>query len=89
MIRIAPLFLLAACASAPEPPRVVPSLEPRTVIIREDVSKIFSPILLSRQDVLTEGTQNQVRDHNVIYWCLFKAERPEGFDSTLCRDKKP
>jgi hypothetical protein len=79
-----PLLLVAACITRPAPECVVPNLEPETIIIREDVSHIFQPILLSRRDVLTEGTQNQVRDHNNIYWCLFPDKQPPNFDVAIC-----
>lgn len=43
-----------------------------------------APILLSRQDVLTLGTQAQIENHNNIYFCRFPQKRPAGFDVKLC-----
>lgn len=80
LIIIAAAPALAACQSTP----VVPDLPADSVLTREAVERMFPPILLSRNDTLTVGTQAQVADHNKRVWCEFPDTRPGNFDASVC-----
>lgn len=55
----------------------------------DDVYKrSYRPILLSRADVLTEGTAKQIENDNDVFWCAYPSERPKGFDTKICDPKK-
>jgi hypothetical protein len=54
-------------------------------LITENVPKLaYAPILISRDDVLTRGTQAQIENHNNIYWCQHPDKRPPSFDAAIC-----
>jgi hypothetical protein len=42
------------------------------------------PILISVDDLLTLGTKEQIGDHNNAYWCACDAQRPPGFNASIC-----
>lgn len=74
------IFVFTGCATQ----GTVPDIDPADVLTRDAVKKIARPILPSRADTLTVGTQGQIEDHNNRIWCEFPELRPEGFnpDST-------
>jgi len=42
------------------------------------------PILVSRQDVLTDETAEAIGDHNNVLFCQCPYLRPLGFDPKVC-----
>lgn len=64
----------------------VPDLQPDQCLLREAEAQVYQPILLSREDLLTEGTLDAILAHNTVYWCRHEDRRPEGFDAELCED---
>ena len=71
---------VASCISRP----TVPDLPADAVLTRPAVQKMFPPILASRRDILTVGTQAQIEDHNNRVWCEFPETRPADFDVAIC-----
>ena len=75
------LLLIPACQSRP-------SLHGTTAIDRlatgDEWMNSDAPILVSRNDVLTMGTQAQIENHNNVYFCRFPQKRPAEFDVKLC-----
>lgn len=78
--------LLAAAAVTCTACQTTPAVPAEDVLLRSAEAEIYAPILLSRSDVLTAGTQAQIVDHNNIYWCRHKEKRPESFDPAVCQD---
>ena len=75
------VFLLPGCQTSPPP---ITTLETDELVTVDAVADIYSPILLSRSDVLTGETRAQIEAHNNVYWCANAAKRPLGFDVSVC-----
>lgn len=43
---------------------LMPTTETEDVVLRRDVCSVWLPVLASRKDVLTVGTQAQIQDNN-------------------------
>ena len=77
------VFLLPGCLTSPPPITTIATDE---LITEDAAAEIYAPILLSRSDVLTEGTRAQIEAHNNVYWCRHETKRPLGFDTSVCED---
>lgn len=75
------VFLLPGCQTKTYP---VTTIETDELVTTDAEADIYAPILLSRADVLTEGTRSQIEAHNNVYWCRHATERPLGFDTKVC-----
>lgn len=73
---------LTACQSDPYP---VTTIATEDLVTKEAESDIYQPILISGFDKLTEGTWEQIEDHNNIYFCRHVTKRPLGFDAGVCK----
>jgi hypothetical protein len=52
---------------------------------REALCSTGKAILVSRGDVLTVATAEQIGDHNTVLWCECPHLRPATFDDGVCR----
>lgn len=77
------VFALPGCASKAYP---TTTIETENLLTVEAERKLYAAIKVSREDVLTEGTEEQIEAHNNVYFCRHATERPLGFDTSVCRE---
>lgn len=77
------VFALPGCGTT-SPAYPTTTIETEELVTTEAEEDIYAPILLSRQDQLTPGTSAQIEAHNNVYWCRHVAQRPLGFDPSVC-----
>lgn len=76
-------MLLWSCQTEPETfPATTTVIE--KVVTKNAICQSGKPILLSRQDVLTDATKEAVGDHNNDFWCKCPDQQPVGFDTAIC-----
>ena len=76
--------LLASCQTEPQPSRQLITATDRAVW-KEALCSTGKAILISRGDVLTVETAEQIGDHNNTLWCACDRLRPPTFDDGVCR----
>lgn len=76
--------LLASCQTEPQPSRSLITATD-SAIWKEALCATGKPILISRADVLTVATAEQIGDHNNALWCACERIRPPTFDDGVCR----
>ena len=79
---ISAAIIATACQTSPPCPAATIATE--DLELATSVAEQFAPILVSRQDVLTCGTAQQVADHNNVYWCKYPGRAPDTFDRKVC-----
>jgi hypothetical protein len=52
---------------------------------KEALCSTGKAILISRSDILTLETAEQIGDHNNALWCACDHLRPTTFDAGICR----
>lgn len=79
---ITSVIVLCACQT----PYVEP-LKPQDILTPAAEAEVYQPILLTRSelDALSPLSRDMIVDHNNVYWCRNEAERPRGFDKSVCK----
>lgn len=79
------VLLTTGCQNSPSLITTTETKKDIAALVTDDVYKrSYVPVLLAREDVLTEGTQAQIKNNNDVYWCQYQDKRPEGFDVAIC-----
>lgn len=76
-------MMMTACQTSPKDCQTT-TIETDQIVEKSDVAEAWQPIFISRSDVLTVGTREQIRDNNNAYWCAFEAKRQTDFDTSVC-----
>jgi len=76
--------LLASCQTEARPSRQL-IIATDGAIWKEALCATGKAILISRGDVLTLETAEQIGDHNNTIWCACAEKRPATFDAAVCR----
>jgi len=74
---------LLSCQTEPKPSQTI--ITATSDAIWRSAICASKPILISRQDVLTVETAEQIGDHNNTLWCACDHIRPAGFDVSVCK----
>lgn len=77
-------LLIPACQTQ-EPGYLTSTTVTEKLITKDSMCQVAKPILVSRSDVLTTDTAEQVGDHNNVVWCTCPEKRPQGFDAKVCK----
>lgn len=77
--------LLASCQTKPAQPSATLITATDKAIWREALCSTGKAILISRNDILTLETAEQIGDHNHALWCACDHLRPATFDVGICR----
>lgn len=79
-------LILASCQT-PEPAAFPDITTVRTEYVTVDsVCTAIQPIRISKDEMLSDGTLNQIINHNDIFWCKCADQRPDGFDPAICKE---
>ena len=76
--------LLASCQTDARPSRTLITATDGA-IWKEALCSTGKAILISRSDILTVETAEQIGDHNSVLWCACPEKRPANFDAAVCR----
>ena len=76
--------LLASCQTDARPSKSIIIATDRAVW-KEALCSTGKAILISRADILTLETAEQIGDHNNALWCACDHLRPTTFDAGICR----
>jgi len=52
---------------------------------KEALCSTGKAILISRADILTLETAEQIGDHNNSLWCACPEKRPASFNASICK----
>ena len=76
--------LLTSCQTEGRPSRSIISATSEAVW-KEALCATGKAILISRGDVLTLDTAEQINDHNASLFCACPDKRPAKFDPAVCK----
>lgn len=81
-------MLLTSCQATSSLTGASATEKPETMLLR-DVARLFPPVIVSRDDILTYGTACQVIEAQVTYYCTFPDRAPPSFPAGMCAPNFP
>lgn len=76
--------LLASCQTDARPSRTLITAT-EGAVWKEALCSTGKAILISRSDILTVETAEQIGDHNSVLWCACPEKRPASFNASICK----
>ena len=73
-----------SCQTEKQPSRTL-IIATEGAVWKEALCSTGKAILISRADILTVDTAEQIGDHNNTLWCSCPHLRPASFDDGVCR----
>lgn len=73
-----------SCQTEKQPSRTL-IIATEGAVWKEALCSTGKAILISRADILTVDTAEQIGDHNMVLWCQCPEKRPAAFDAKTCK----